>query len=104
VTDLLGVLVAGGRGRRLPGAGPKALLELGGLTLLERARRARRGVRRGDRRGARDLALPVPAAQRVADRPGTVGPLAGIVAGLSARPFERALVLGVDFPFMRPRR
>lgn len=103
MTDLLGVLVAGGRGRRLPGAGPKALLELGGLTLLERARAVLAVVCAEVIVVApATLALPVPAAQRVADRPGTVGPLAGIVAGLSARRFERALVLGVDFPFMRP--
>ncbi len=48
------------------------------------------------------LALPVPAARRVADWPGAEGPLAGLAAGLAARPFERALVLGVDFPLMRP--
>jgi molybdopterin-guanine dinucleotide biosynthesis protein A len=48
------------------------------------------------------LALPVPGAERVMDPEGSEGPLGGLVAGLAARPFRRAIVLGVDFPLMRP--
>ena len=103
VPSTLGVLLAGGRGRRLGGDGPKALARVGGETLLERAHAVLAAVC-GEvvivAPGA--LALPVPAACRVADPPGREGPLAGLVAGLGARSFERAVVLGVDFPLMRP--
>jgi molybdenum cofactor guanylyltransferase len=112
VAGTLGVLVAGGAGARLGAGLPKALVALGGMTLLERAA--------GTLASVCDelvvvappaLALALPAAlrtrvggvpRRVDDRPGARGPLAGVVAGLSVSPFERAVVLGVDFPFMEP--
>jgi molybdopterin-guanine dinucleotide biosynthesis protein A len=47
------------------------------------------------------LALPAHRFARVGDASPAGVPLAGLVAGLSARPFERALALGVDFPLMR---
>jgi molybdopterin-guanine dinucleotide biosynthesis protein A len=100
---VLGVLVAGGAGRRLDAAGGKALVRLGGVTLLERALATLDAV--CDARvvaAPADLSLPLPAAQRVADVAGARGPLAGLVAGLAARPYERAIALGVDFPLMRP--
>ena len=103
MTGVLGVLIAGGRGRRLSGSTPKALVRLGGLTLLERAWGVLEGVcAEGVVVAPASLALPVPAARRVTDGPGAEGPLAGLVAGLAARSFERAVVLGVDFPLMRP--
>jgi molybdopterin-guanine dinucleotide biosynthesis protein A len=81
---------------------PKALLELGGMTLLERA------VATLDQvcdevvvTAPRGMALPVAHASLVEDTPGAGGPLAGLVAGLGSRAHQRALVLGVDFPFMR---
>ena len=103
VAATLGVLVAGGRGSRLLGHVPKALVRLGGRTLLERSL-AILGEVCGEVVVAAPatLALPVPAAMRIADVPGAAGPLAGVAAGLAARSFECALVLGVDFPLMRP--
>lgn len=98
----LGVLVAGGRGARLGAGVPKALVPLAGETLLARARRALEAacdavvVVAPAAVGAR-LGVPT-----VADAPGAEGPLAGIVAGLAARPHARALVLGVDFPLLGP--
>jgi molybdopterin-guanine dinucleotide biosynthesis protein A len=103
VSGVLGVLVAGGQGRRLSRSTPKALVRLAGLTLLERAWAVLGAV--CDERvvvAPAALALPVPGADRVTDAPGAEGPLAGLVAGLGARSFERAVVLGVDFPLMRP--
>jgi molybdopterin-guanine dinucleotide biosynthesis protein A len=39
--------------------------------------------------------------ERIDDPEGAAGPLAGLVAGLGAARFGRALVLGVDFPLVR---
>jgi len=98
----LGVLVAGGRGVRLGLGVPKAFARLGGLTLLERASRTLERV--CDEivvTAPAGLPLPQLAHARVADVAGAAGPLAGLVAGLAARPFTRALALGVDFPLAR---
>lgn len=98
----LGVLVAGGAGARLGLGVPKALVRIGGTTLLARAI--------ATLASACDevvvvapatLALPAdPRARRVDDPPGMSGPLAGMVAGFAAASWERAFVLGVDFPFL----
>ncbi len=101
VDATLGVLLAGGRGRRLGAAGPKALARLGGTTLLARTRALLAEL--CDEVvvvAPASLALPVPAAERVCDAEPGDGPLAGVVAGLASRPFARALVLGVDFPLL----
>ena len=103
MSRVLGVLVAGGQGRRLSRSTPKALVRLAGLTLLERAWAVLEEVcDEGVVVAPAALVLPVPSAVRVTDPPGAEGPLAGLVAGLGARSFERAVVLGVDFPLMRP--
>lgn len=49
-----------------------------------------------------DLALPPGGYVRAADPAGAAGPLAGLVAGLGARPFAAALALGVDLPLVPP--
>ena len=108
----LGVLVAGGAGSRLALGIPKALVRLGGVTLLERGIAILAPV-------CDEIVVSAPAAlalplshtcrsarggcplHRADDPAGTVGPLAGMVAGLSRVVFERAIVLGVDLPFMR---
>ena len=98
----LGVLLAGGRGSRLKARMPKALVTLGGETLLVRARRTLSEVC-----DEVVVCAPVSVSIRlgipgiVADAEGGAGPLAGIVAGLASRPHDRAVVLGVDFPRMR---
>jgi molybdopterin-guanine dinucleotide biosynthesis protein A len=98
----LGVLVAGGAGARLGAGVPKALARLGGGTLLARAT--------GTLASACDEVVVVapaaldlprdPRARRVDDAAGASGPLAGMVAGLAAASWDRAFVLGVDFPFL----
>lgn len=97
----LGVLLAGGRGRRMESATPKALLTCGGRTLLERALHTLAEVSDPVVVVApRDLALPVPAAQRIVDPPHAEGPLAAMVAGLGSRRFEEAVVFAVDLPLV----
>ncbi len=100
---VLGVLVAGGRGSRLGLGRPKARAELGGRSLLARAIETLEAC--CDEvvivaPGHLDLG-PVSGA-RVFDPPGAEIPLGGAVAGLGARSFARAIVLGVDFPLLRP--
>lgn len=109
----LGVLVAGGAGSRLALGVPKALARLGGVTLLERALGILAPVSDGIvviGRAGLDLPLPPAVAtprgaclvRRADDQAGTTGPLAGIVAGLESAAFDRAIVLGVDLPFVEP--
>jgi molybdopterin-guanine dinucleotide biosynthesis protein A len=101
----LGILVAGGRGRRLAAGAPKAHASLGRETLLERALQCLGGecdtivLALSD--GVEPPATLPPQVHVTRDAPGTRGPLAGLVAGMRARSFETALVLGVDFPYAR---
>lgn len=98
----LGVLVAGGAGARLGLGVPKALVKIGGITLLERAIASlHRACDEIVVAAPATLALPAdPRARRVHDVAGASGPLAGMVAGFAATRWERAFVLGVDFPFL----
>ena len=50
----------------------------------------------------RQLELPIPEGSRVDDVPGAAGPLAGVVAAVTSRPHDVAVLLGVDFPLLRP--
>ena len=108
-----GILVAGGAGSRLGLGVPKALALLGGVTLLERGIAilaalcdetvvtAPAGVALPLAEGARSPGGSCPV-RRADDPAGTLGPLAGIVAGLSSGGFARAVVLAVDLPFVEP--
>jgi molybdopterin-guanine dinucleotide biosynthesis protein A len=106
VTDAVGVILAGGQSRRMGGV-DKALIPLGGTTLIERAI-ARASVQvadviinaNGDPKRFAHLGLPV-----VADPiGGFVGPIAGILAGFEwmrvNRPKARWLAsFACDCPF-----
>jgi diaminopimelate decarboxylase len=112
-TGTLGILLAGGRGERLGMPVPKALVEVGGRTLLARALACLAAV-------CDELRVALPAGfqlelpaqlehqgralrvRRVEDPPEAAGPLAGLVAALGGEPFDRAVVLGVDHPLARP--
>jgi molybdenum cofactor guanylyltransferase len=107
VPETVGIILAGGQARRMGGV-DKALIPLGGTTLIERAI-ARASVQvpdviinaNGDPKRFAHLGLPV-----IADRvPGFVGPLAGILAGLewlrANRPNARWLAsFACDCPFL----
>ena len=98
---VLGILLAGGRGERLGLGTPKALVTLGGRTLLDRALATLRLC--CDEVvvcAPASLALPIGTALRVDDPLPGEGPLVALVAGLRSRPFERAVALGVDLPFV----
>ena len=96
----LGVVLAGGRGLRLGREEPKAHLVLAGRTLLARARATLEALVDVVVVSApQDLVLATSDASRVSDPVGAEGPLAGLVAALTSRPFTRAIVLAVDLPF-----
>jgi molybdenum cofactor guanylyltransferase len=98
---LFGVILAGGAGRRMGGA-DKALLPLGGSTLLARAidrfgpQVAALAISaNGDARRFADFRLPV-----LADD-GGVGPLAGVLAALDwASEADAVVSMAVDVPFV----
>lgn len=100
-TGTLGILLAGGRGERLGLGRPKALAELHGLTLLERACRTLAPLCEVTVVTApAEMTLPLPeGAQRLID-PG-LGPLGGVAVAAQTLRCERAVVLGVDFPLLR---
>jgi molybdopterin-guanine dinucleotide biosynthesis protein A len=98
---LSGFVLAGGESRRM--GRPKALLELGGQTMLERQLGLLRGVCRsvavvGAPQGLPALGVPVWADEL----PGR-GPLGGIYTGLKRSRTEYNLCLGCDLPFMEAR-
>lgn len=99
---LVGLILAGGRSQRLGGR-DKALLELRGQTLLARAI-----ARLAPQVDVLAINSNVPAAAFaayglpvIADRkPGYLGPLAGIHAGLKTWPDRRLVTVAVDLPFL----
>jgi len=101
-----GGILAGGAGLRLGLGIPKALAPLAGLTLLERAIATLSEVC-DTVTVSMSPARPLPAAllgaaTLVVDPPNAEGPLAGLIAALSSGAWDRAIVLGVDFPLARP--
>ncbi len=97
----LGVLLAGGRGRRLGAGMPKALVTVAGRTLLDRALDTLNSICEETVVCTRpNLELPVSADRLLRDAPGGLGPIAGAVAGLTSRPFDRAVLFGVDMPLI----
>jgi molybdenum cofactor guanylyltransferase len=104
VEGTLGVLVAGGSGSRLGLGIAKAMASVGGMTLLERGVATLCGVCDQivvSAPASLDLKMPAHAGApvlRVSDPAGATGPLAGVVAGLSAADYRQAIVLAVDLP------
>jgi molybdopterin-guanine dinucleotide biosynthesis protein A len=98
----LGILLAGGRGERLGLGRPKALAELRGATLLERACRTLARVCDDVVVAApAEMALPLPPGVRRLLDPG-VGPLGGVAVAAQSILCDRAVVLGVDYPLLEP--
>lgn len=101
-----GVILAGGRGQRMGGV-DKALLPLGGMTLIERVAArfplARVISANGDAGRFAALGPPVAGLDVVADDiAGFAGPLAGVVAALdwaAAHDVTRIVTVATDTPF-----
>jgi molybdopterin-guanine dinucleotide biosynthesis protein A len=106
MTGTHGGIPAGGEGRRLGLGVPKAMVPLGGMTLLARAiATARQICDTVTVSFPPDRELPEEAWRGVAvahdPGPGR-GPLGGLLAALRGPAWERALVLGVDYPLVLP--
>jgi molybdopterin-guanine dinucleotide biosynthesis protein A len=102
LSGTLCILLAGGRGERLGLGRPKALAELRGVTLLERACRTLARVCDDVVVAApAEMALPLPAGVRRMLDPG-VGPLGGVAVAAQSIQCDRAVVLGVDYPLLEP--
>ncbi|MCX6023428.1 MAG: molybdenum cofactor guanylyltransferase [Chloroflexi bacterium] len=100
-THLTGAVLAGGMSRRL--GRDKALLELGGLTLLERAIATLGSL--ADEViviGPEGRASFAAGARVVPDAYPTAGPLGGIATALEAATTDRVLIVACDMPFLSP--
>ena len=91
------VVLAGGGARRLGGV-DKAAIEIGGVSLLDRALGAARGAERliavGPRRST---SVPV---RWTSENPAGGGPLRATEAGVELVTSDIAVVLAVDYPFV----
>jgi molybdenum cofactor guanylyltransferase len=100
--DLTGIILAGGKSRRMGGRN-KAFLELNGRPLIEivvervQSVCAEVLIVAGDTSPYTSLGVPL-----VEDRFRGVGVLGGLHAGLEAASHELALVVGCDMPFLNP--
>lgn len=93
------LLLAGGTSRRM--GTPKALLPVGAETLLEWQCRRLGPFFAEVLVAANEPALVPASVRRVGDlRPGSLGPLAGIEAGLSAAAHDALLVVACDMPWV----
>jgi len=100
---LAGIVLAGGRGRRLGGAG-KAAIQVGGDALVDRAVAALREagcdpVLVVARPG---VAIPTVDVPVVADAPGPAGPVNAIRTGMAHVDTDDVIVLACDLPFAAP--
>jgi molybdopterin-guanine dinucleotide biosynthesis protein A len=101
VTDVTGVVLAGGQSRRM--GRDKALLELSGETLLERTVHLLSSICGEVLVIGRDASSPATsgACALPDDQPG-LGPLGGIATALRALRTERAFFVACDMPLLQP--
>lgn len=101
MVEVTGIIVAGGRSNRM--GQDKALLQLGGVTVLERIAAVLGQVAKRvivvtrDTQQYRELDL-----ETTKDLYPGLGPLSGIHAGLSASRTEWGIVVACDMPFVQP--
>ncbi len=99
---LTGVVLAGGRSRRM--GRDKAFLTLDGMTLVRRQALLLASVGCSEIliSGRPSVDYDVPGARVILDPVVDAGPLGGLVAALSAMTHPRLLALAVDLPHMTP--
>jgi molybdopterin-guanine dinucleotide biosynthesis protein A len=97
MTDIDGVILAGGRSRRM--GRDKSTLQVGGISMLERVARAMRPVVERIRVSGIELDDNGGYETQPDIYPG-LGPLAGIHAGLSTTDAPAVLVVACDLPFV----
>jgi molybdopterin-guanine dinucleotide biosynthesis protein A len=97
-----GIVLAGGRARRLGGA-DKALVRLAGATLLDRALGALRDARRVVVVGPRRQVAAADGLRWTREQPPGGGPAAALRAGLREASAPLVAVLGVDTPLVDRR-
>lgn len=93
---LTGLVLAGGRGTRM--GADKAVIEIGGVRLVDRAVRLLSGICHEVLVATGERPLTVPGARCIADAAGGQGPMAGIVAGLQHASTPLIAVVAVDMP------
>ncbi|MGZ0186406.1 MAG: molybdenum cofactor guanylyltransferase [Alphaproteobacteria bacterium] len=105
MAKILGVILAGGKGRRLGGRN-KALIEVGGAPLLDRARAALQAADFLALAGGSTMTeASASGLELLPDAAPNTGPLAGLAAGLAwaeAAGADWLLSTPVDAPFMTP--
>ena len=102
--DATGIVLAGGSSRRM--GQDKAMLELGGRTLLQHSAESVSRVCKELVIAAADRPaqhLPNLSPIWATDAPGAAGPLAGLAAGLSVASHPVAVVVACDMPFLNDR-
>ena len=94
---LFGGVLVGGKSARM--GTPKALIETGGATLVERAYSLiKHHTNKTYLLGTGPLPPPLSGAERISDPPDIEGPLAGLVAAHRFAPYADWLILAVDMP------
>ncbi len=99
LAPVVGGLLLGGESRRF--GSPKQLASWGRATLAERAAAALAAIA-GEvvLLGTGEVPAGLAGLERVADAPGPRGPIAGLIAGLAARPGRALLALACDQPLV----
>jgi molybdopterin-guanine dinucleotide biosynthesis protein A len=100
VSDLAAFILAGGKSSRM--GTDKVLLQLNGLTLLDRTLAIANSVTH-DVRIVGDQTKLAGLTNVIADRYPNCGPLGGIHAALASSPAELNLMLAVDLPFLESK-
>jgi molybdopterin-guanine dinucleotide biosynthesis protein A len=100
-SDVVGVVLAGGRSRRM--GRDKALLPLLGEPLVARAvRRLRAAIPEVVVIGPRELAPALPGIRLLPDQEAGLGPLGGLATAFSALGARRVVLVACDMPFVVP--
>ena len=98
--EVSGIILAGGKGKRL--GTPKALIEIGGESLILRTHRLLKSLFSEVLvvSGNSGFIPDIPEATIVADEVAGIGPIGGLITGLRNIKGERAFCVACDMPFL----